>query len=76
MVEALALRRPCLVIVTAANQQLMVEQLSARGLITVAGSHQELDEGSLASAVESALADLPRFSATVREQSCFDARGR
>lgn len=69
LVEALSLRKPCLVSVTADNQELMVRQLDDEGVIRLA------KPGRMAEALGETLADLPRFSAQVASQPFFDHLG-
>jgi UDP-2,4-diacetamido-2,4,6-trideoxy-beta-L-altropyranose hydrolase len=75
VVEALALRKPCLVIVTAENQQLMVGQLQARNILKVVGWYSAVGTRDIQSAVEAALDELPAFTSRVRRGSCFDHLG-
>jgi UDP-2,4-diacetamido-2,4,6-trideoxy-beta-L-altropyranose hydrolase len=75
LVEALALRKPCLVIVTAENQQLIVEQLRARNLLEVLGWHSAVGTREIQSTVEAALYELPALTSRVRQGSCFDHLG-
>jgi spore coat polysaccharide biosynthesis predicted glycosyltransferase SpsG len=75
LVEVLALRKPCLVIVTAENQQLMVGELQARNILKVVGWHSAVGTRDIQSAVEAALDELPAFTLRVRKGSCFDHLG-
>jgi UDP-2,4-diacetamido-2,4,6-trideoxy-beta-L-altropyranose hydrolase len=75
LVEALALRKPCLVIVTAENQQLMVAQLKARHLLRVLGWHAAVGALEIQRVVAAALRELPAFTSLVRARSCYDHLG-
>jgi len=68
MVEALALRKPCLVTVTADNQALMADQLAADGLIRIAGD-------DLAEAITGVLDDFQAFERRVAARPVFDHLG-
>jgi UDP-2,4-diacetamido-2,4,6-trideoxy-beta-L-altropyranose hydrolase len=75
VVEALALRKPCLVTVTAENQALMVGQLMAEGLIRSLGPHQDVSCEDVASAIIDCLDDLTAFTCRVESRSTFDTLG-
>ncbi|MBM4436234.1 MAG: UDP-2,4-diacetamido-2,4,6-trideoxy-beta-L-altropyranose hydrolase [Actinobacteria bacterium] len=75
LVEAIALGKPCLVVVVADNQAAVVEELRARDLIQVAGRSEDLDPEGLAASVDEVLSRLPSLRQRVRERPVFDHLG-
>jgi UDP-2,4-diacetamido-2,4,6-trideoxy-beta-L-altropyranose hydrolase len=75
LAEALALRKPCLVTVTADNQELMVSGLAADGIIHVIGTHGNVGAAEVAAAITVACADIAAFAARVVAHPVFDHLG-
>lgn len=75
MTEALALRKPCLVTSTGANQTLNVDQLAAERLILALGASEVVDVVSVAAAIRAALKELDAFALRVDTGSTFDHLG-
>jgi UDP-2,4-diacetamido-2,4,6-trideoxy-beta-L-altropyranose hydrolase len=47
LIEALALKKPCVVTMTADNQQMAIDQLDQEGVVCLLGSHIDLDENNI-----------------------------
>lgn len=75
MVEALTMRKPCLVTVTSANQALLTGQLRERGVVVSLGDHATIDPARLADALRRASSDYARFLAAVKADPVFDHLG-
>lgn len=75
MVEALALRKPCLVTVTDENQSLMADRLAVERMIRLLGASASVTHDDVAGAVVSALADYDAFAAHVASRPLFDHLG-
>lgn len=75
MVEALSLRKPCLVTRTSANQTLMVEQLAAQKAIVLVGEHESVSAEHVAKAVTAALGDYLPLLARTLKLTAFDHLG-
>lgn len=75
LVEALAMRKPCLVTTASGNQALMVAQLLEQGAIVSIGDHAGVGPRDVAAAVTAAVADFERLSAGARERALFDHHG-
>lgn len=75
MAEALALRKPCLVTVTADNQRLMVEELAADGIVRVVGTHDGVGVAEVAAAIAKTCADIAVFAERVAARAVFDHLG-
>lgn len=75
MVEALAIRKPCLVTVTASNQALMANQLAAEGLIRLLSAPRGIAAEDVAEAIVKTLADFEAFEARVAARPFFDHLG-
>jgi UDP-2,4-diacetamido-2,4,6-trideoxy-beta-L-altropyranose hydrolase len=69
LVEALSLRKPCLVTVTADNQEIMVRQLVDEGVI------RRTHRGRLAADLKELLADLDGVAARIASHPVFDHLG-
>lgn len=76
LAEAIALRKPCVVIVTADNQRTMARELGARGLVEIAGESQDLAVTDLAASLERVIRDWPALhERVVRGGAVFDHLG-
>jgi len=75
LAEALALRKPCLVTVTADNQQLVVDELAADRFIRVIGKHGKVGASEVAAAITATCADLAVFAEQVAARAAFDHLG-
>ena len=75
LAEALCVGLPCLVTVTAANQQAMVDMLAVSGAIINVGQSDEVTVQSLATAIERVLRDHERHASAARAQHLFDHLG-
>jgi UDP-2,4-diacetamido-2,4,6-trideoxy-beta-L-altropyranose hydrolase len=75
LVEALALRKPCLVTVTAENQSLMVAQLAADAVIRSLGFHDRVSAADMAHALDELSQSLVAFAAQVAAKPVFDHLG-
>jgi len=75
MVEALAMRKPCIVTVTSDNQALMVDRLNVRGAIRSLGSHETVDPQGIADAIAATLKDYERVATSVHSRAIFDHLG-
>jgi UDP-2,4-diacetamido-2,4,6-trideoxy-beta-L-altropyranose hydrolase len=75
MVEALALRKPCIVTVTADNQALMVGELEAEGVIWSLGGHAQVKPGDVLKMTTYVTADFDAFAARVASRPIFDHLG-
>jgi UDP-2,4-diacetamido-2,4,6-trideoxy-beta-L-altropyranose hydrolase len=61
MVEALTLRKPCIVTITADNQAAMVAELEAEGAIRSLGRHGTVGAGDVLKMIKQVLSDLGRL---------------
>lgn len=75
MLEALALRKPCLVTVTSDNQALMVNQLAAERMIRLLGTPNRVAPDDVADAIVNILADFEAFAMHVASRPLFDHLG-
>ena len=75
MVEALALRKPCLVTMTSGNQSLMVDTLRTQGVIRCLGCHSAVGCDDISRSLTHALRDLDPFAADVIAKAPFDHLG-
>jgi UDP-2,4-diacetamido-2,4,6-trideoxy-beta-L-altropyranose hydrolase len=74
VIEALALRKPCLVTVVADNQRAMVAELETAGVITVMGDQATVSADALADGLDRALAGYTILARRASE-STFDHHG-
>jgi UDP-2,4-diacetamido-2,4,6-trideoxy-beta-L-altropyranose hydrolase len=75
MVEALALRKPCLVTMTSGNQSLMVDALHVQGVIRCLGGHSAVGCDDIFQSLTHVLRDLESFAADVIAKAPFDHLG-
>src|SRR5262249_49503870 len=75
MVEALTLRKPCVVTVTGNNQVLMVSELHAEGVIRSLGVHATVKPDNVRKIVAGILVDFDKFTAHIASRSLFDHLG-
>jgi UDP-2,4-diacetamido-2,4,6-trideoxy-beta-L-altropyranose hydrolase len=75
MVEALSLRTPCLVIVTFANQQLLVDELRRRDVVTIAGWHASTRAEDIGTTLRAMFAGLPSLTLQLQNTVMFDHLG-
>jgi UDP-2,4-diacetamido-2,4,6-trideoxy-beta-L-altropyranose hydrolase len=75
LVEALTLRTPCIVTVTADNQAQIVSELESEGVIRSLGEHAAVTPDDIRTMLVSALADYSAFASRVRACSLFDHLG-
>jgi UDP-2,4-diacetamido-2,4,6-trideoxy-beta-L-altropyranose hydrolase len=75
MVEALALRKPCIVTVTGNNQALMVGELDVEGVIQSLGVHATVTSDDVLRMVIRVLADFNVFAARIVSKPVFDHLG-
>jgi UDP-2,4-diacetamido-2,4,6-trideoxy-beta-L-altropyranose hydrolase len=75
MVEALALRKPCIITVTGENQALMVGELDGVGVIRSLGGHATVMPDDVLKLVTRVLADFDAFAARVASRPLFDHLG-
>lgn len=75
MVEAMALRRPCLVTVTGDNQALMVGQLAAEKMIRSLGAQHTVAPVDVEEAIVDILTDFEVFTKPVASRRLFDNLG-
>jgi len=75
MVEALALRKPCLVTVTGDNQALMVGQLAAEGMIRSLGAQHAVAPDDVAEGIVDILTEFEVFATHVASRPLFDHLG-
>src|SRR5262249_51776895 len=75
MVEALALRKPCIVTVTGDNQAMMAGELDAAGLIRSLGHHATVTPGAVLEMIARVLADFDGFAGRVVSAAPFDHLG-
>jgi UDP-2,4-diacetamido-2,4,6-trideoxy-beta-L-altropyranose hydrolase len=75
LVEALALRTPCLVTVTADNQTPLVRELDGLGVIRLLGDHAAVGAREVVAGVDEALAGWNTFARHVVTTPVFDHRG-
>lgn len=75
MVEALCLRKPCLVTRTSANQALMVSQLARQKAIVLVGGHESVAAEHVADALSACLAGFAKIWTQARQRPLFDHLG-
>jgi spore coat polysaccharide biosynthesis predicted glycosyltransferase SpsG len=75
MVEAVAMRKPCLVTITSENQEFMTTKLQAHNLVRVAGRAKAVTPGSMLRAIASLVNDYAAFSAFLHRQTVIDLHG-
>jgi UDP-2,4-diacetamido-2,4,6-trideoxy-beta-L-altropyranose hydrolase len=75
MVEALALRKPCIVTMTGDNQASMVGELDAESAIRSLGGHATVKPDDVLKIVADVLADFDAFAARVASRPLFDHLG-
>lgn len=75
MIEALTLRKPCLVTITADNQTSMVERISKISPLRVMGDHAEVSSASLERALIDAHENYRRIAEDFRSFTLFDHLG-
>jgi spore coat polysaccharide biosynthesis predicted glycosyltransferase SpsG len=75
MVEALTLRKPCIVTVTGDNQASMVRELHAEGVIRSLGRHATVKSDDVRKIAAAVLADFDTFAARIASRSLFDHLG-
>ena len=75
MVEALALRKPCIVTITGDNQALAVEDLCANGIVRSLGHHAAVGHRQIEMMLADALLDYDAFAGGVMSQAPFDHLG-
>jgi UDP-2,4-diacetamido-2,4,6-trideoxy-beta-L-altropyranose hydrolase len=75
MVEALTLRKPCIVTVTGDNQALMVGRLLAEGAIRSLGHHAMVKPHDILKKTTDVLADFDTFAVFVASKPLFDHLG-
>ena len=75
MVEALALRKPCIVTVTADNQASMVRELETEGAIRSVGEHEAVKSADVLKMIADVLADFDAFAARIASRPLFDHLG-
>lgn len=75
MLEAVAMRKPCLVTVTADNQALTVGYLAERGAIIPVGAADEVQSAELGRRIEETIADYARARRRVQAAACYDCHG-
>jgi len=75
MVEALTLRKPCIVTITADNQAAMVVELEAEGAIRTLGRHGTVGAGDVLKMIKHVLSDFGPFAARVAARPVFDHLG-
>ena len=75
MIEALALRKPCIVTVTGKNQKLMVNELVSEGVIRSLGEEGTVNPLDLLTMIKRVLKDFEPFVARIASKSLFDHLG-
>lgn len=75
MTEALALLKPCVVTVTAENQQQMVSQLSTMGLVNSIGEGGTVSISALAEAIAETAQSVEKWATRIATASLFDCLG-
>ncbi len=75
MIEALTMRKPCVVTQTGDNQTMMVDYLLAQGAIRFVGRSESVARGNLAEAIASMLKDYTCVAEAARARSVFDHHG-
>jgi UDP-2,4-diacetamido-2,4,6-trideoxy-beta-L-altropyranose hydrolase len=75
MIEALTMRKPCLVTQTSENQALMVDQLRVQRAIRVLGNHAIVGPRDVVKAMTKLHSDYEQFSREVRACPLFDHFG-
>ncbi len=75
MVEALALRKPCIVTVTGNNQTLMVNDLDSEGVIRCVGGEVTVNPGEVLTMMRLVLNDFDAFASRIASKSVFDHFG-
>lgn len=75
MIEALTMRRPCLVTLTSDNQALMVAQLLERRVIFSLGDQAMVAPLDVAKAVTKILSEYEQFASNIRTRPIFDHFG-
>jgi len=75
MIEAVAMRKPGLVTVTAKNQESMVAKLSAAGLVSVAGRAAAVAESTIVAALSALIEDYAASICRLRNQTMIDLHG-
>jgi UDP-2,4-diacetamido-2,4,6-trideoxy-beta-L-altropyranose hydrolase len=75
MVEALTMRKPCLVTVTSDNQVLMVSQLLEQRAILSLGDRAKVGPLDVAKAVTKILSEYDQFANNIRTRPIFDHFG-
>ena len=75
MVEALTMRKPCLVTVTSDNQALMVNQLVEQSAIISLGDHATVDSENISNALIDILSKYEQVANNFVSQSIFDHLG-
>jgi UDP-2,4-diacetamido-2,4,6-trideoxy-beta-L-altropyranose hydrolase len=75
MIEALSLRKPCIVTVTGEQQSAMVAELERRGVICSLGQHEAIGSRDVQKMLASVLDDFAPFAAHVAANLVFDHLG-
>ncbi len=75
MVEALALRKPCIVTVTGDNQAMTAGKLDAVGVIRSLGHHASVTPDAVLEMIARALGDFDAFARRVAAEAPFDHLG-
>jgi spore coat polysaccharide biosynthesis predicted glycosyltransferase SpsG len=75
MVEALALRKPCIVTITGNNQTLMVNDLDSEGVIRSLGEHAAVRTDDVLTMIKCVLNDFDAFAARIVSKGLFDHLG-
>jgi UDP-2,4-diacetamido-2,4,6-trideoxy-beta-L-altropyranose hydrolase len=75
MVEAVAMRKPCLVTVTSDNQELMTSRLQRDGLVKVLGRSSAVEPESIIGGVASVIDEYPAFCERLRSRNVIDLLG-
>jgi UDP-2,4-diacetamido-2,4,6-trideoxy-beta-L-altropyranose hydrolase len=75
MIEALALRKPCIVTVTGDNQAMMVARLRDEGLVMSLDEHQRTAPGDVLRVLARVLDEIGSMAARIRRAAPFDHFG-
>lgn len=75
MLEAVAMRKPCLITATADNQALTVGYLAERGAIIPVGAANEVQPTELGQRIEETIADYEQVRRRVQAAACYDCHG-
>lgn len=75
MVEALTMRKPCLVTLTSGNQSLMLAQLLDQEAIVSLGDHAKVGPRDVAKAVTKLISEYEQYANNIRSRPIFDHFG-